>query len=91
MWTMNQEQIREIERESGLDVYALGKDRVKYLAARQNFVDSITSQIVGECVLAILATDTRQLVYTTYDRDMVGGIISKVVDSVRDHFKEANA
>jgi carbamoylphosphate synthase small subunit len=44
--------------------------------------------IVGECVLAILATDTRSLVYTTYDRGVVNSVISKVVDSVRDHFKE---
>jgi len=50
----------------------------------KNFVN----QVVGECVLAILSTDTRGLVYTTYDRDQVAGIISKVVDSVRDHFKD---
>ena len=85
---MNAEQIKEIERESGLYIYSLGTDRVKYLAARQKFVDEITQQIVGECVLAILATDTRSMVYTTYDKSVVDSVIAKVVDSVRNHFKE---
>jgi hypothetical protein len=50
--------------------------------------DLLIKQVVGECVLAILATDTRDIVYTTYDRDQVAGIISRVVDQVRNHFKE---
>ena len=76
--------IKNIVKDSGLDVYGLGTDRAKW----EHTVTEFANQLVGECVLAALATDTRQLVYTTYDRDMVGGIISKVVDSVRDHFKE---
>jgi len=80
------ERIKQIVRDSHLDVYGLGKDYHKWDETVSNF----SNQLVGEVVLAILATDTRQLVYTTYDRDMVGGIISKVVDSVRNHFKETN-
>ena len=45
-------------------------------------------QIIGETVLAILATDTRDLVYTTYDRDQVSGIIGRVVDQVRNHWSQ---
>lgn len=76
--------IQEIVRDSRLDVYGLGKDYAKWEAT----VTEFSNQLIGECVLAILATDTRQFVYTTYDRDMVAGIIAKVADSIRDHFKE---
>ena len=76
--------IQEIVRDSRLDVYGLGKDYAKW----EHTVTEFSNQLIGECVLAALATDTRQLVYTTYDRDMVAGIISKVVESIRNHFKE---
>jgi len=76
--------IKEIKRESGLDVYALGKDYAKW----EHTVTEFSNQLIGECVLAILATDTRKLVYTTYDKSVVDSVIAKVVDSVRDHFKE---
>ncbi len=51
-------------------------------------LEYFVQQVVGEAVLAILATDTRDIVYTTYDRDQVAGIISRVVDQVRNHFKD---
>lgn len=43
--------------------------------------------IVGETILAILATDCRDLTVTTYDKQFVDGVISRVVDSVRDHWE----
>lgn len=49
-------------------------------------VQQFAQQIVGETVLAILATDCRDFVYTTYDRDRMAGIISRVVDTVRNHW-----
>lgn len=76
--------IKEIVRDSRLDVYALGKDYAKWDETVTNF----SNQLVGECVLAVLATDTRSLMYTTYDKSVVDSVISRVVDSVRDHFKE---
>jgi len=76
--------IKEIVRDSRLDVYGLGKDYDKWDETVTEFVN----QLVGECVLAILATDTRSMVYTTYDKSVVDSVISRVVDSVRDHFKE---
>lgn len=48
--------------------------------------EQLAQQVVGETVLAILATDTRDIVYTTYDQDQVQGIISRVVDQVRNHW-----
>lgn len=53
--------------------------------------DLLVKQVVGECVLAILATDTRDIVYTTWDRDQVASIIGRVVDNVRNHFEEQYA
>lgn len=47
-------------------------------------------QIIGETVLAILATDTRDLVYTTFDKDQVDATMSRIIDQVRNHFKETN-
>ena len=76
--------IKQIAKDSGLDVYGLGTDRLKWEYAVQQFAN----ELIGECVLAVLATDTRSLVYTTWDRDQVASVISKVVDSVRNHFKE---
>ena len=76
--------IKEIVRDSRLDVYGLGKDYSKWDETVTNFVN----QVVGEAVLAILATDTRSMTYTTYDKSVVDAVISRAVDSVRNHFKE---
>lgn len=46
----------------------------------------LAQQIIGETILAILATDCRDFVYTTYDRDRAAGTISRVVDTVRRHW-----
>ena len=45
-------------------------------------------QTVGETLLAILATDTRDLVYTTFDKGMADSIIGRVVDQVRNHWSQ---
>jgi hypothetical protein len=52
-------------------------------------LEDFANQIIGECVLAILATDTRSMTYTTHDKDNIAGIISLVVDSVKNNFKDA--
>lgn len=46
----------------------------------------LVKQTVGETILAILATDTRSLVYTTFDKGMVDGTVQRVVDQVRKHW-----
>lgn len=48
--------------------------------------DEFAQQIVGETIAAILCTDTRDFTFTTYDKAVVDGIISKVVDTVRNHW-----
>ena len=58
------------------------------MGIRQVNAEMLVKATIGECILAALCTDTRSLVYTTYDRDMVAGIISRVADQIRNHFKE---
>lgn len=55
-------------------------------AEQQAFLEEFAQQIVGETVLAILATDCRDFTYTTFDRDRVQGTIERVVDQVRNHW-----
>lgn len=46
----------------------------------------LIKQTVGETILAILATDCRDFVYTTFDRDRADGTIQRVVNQVRNHW-----
>lgn len=56
------------------------------MGVKQTNPNTLVTQTIGECVLAILATDCRSITYTTYDKAMVDGVISRVVDNVRNHF-----
>lgn len=49
--------------------------------------DKFGAEVVGETILAILAADCREFTRTTYDKDFVDAIISRVVDSVRNHWE----
>ena len=42
------ERIRTFERESHIDVYALGLDRVKWEATLEKFVDMIVQECAGQ-------------------------------------------
>lgn len=42
-------QIRELERQSGIDVYGLGRDRVKWELALETY----SQMLVRECILTI--------------------------------------
>lgn len=56
----------------------------------QHYNKIFADKIIGETITAVLATDTRDIVYTTYDKDQVDATIFRVVDQVRNHFKETN-
>ena len=58
------------------------------MGVKQTNPNVLVAQTIGECVLAILATDCRAMTYTTYDKAVVDGVISRVVDNVRNHFKD---
>ena len=46
----------------------------------------LVQQVVGETILAVLAADVRDMVYTTHDRGFAPGITSRTVDSIRKHW-----
>ena len=56
------------------------------MGTKQVNAEQLVKQTVGETILAILATDCRDFVYTTFDRDRADGTISRVVDQVRNHW-----
>lgn len=60
------------------------------MGVRQVNAQQLVNQTVGECILAILATDTRDVVYTTFDKMMADAVTSRVVDHVRKHFRDEN-
>ena len=49
--------------------------------------DKFAKEIVGETILAILAADCRDLTKTTYDKGFVDGVTSRIVESVRNHWR----
>jgi hypothetical protein len=60
---------------------------VSELEACGNYTqEAFAQQLVGETITAILCTDTRSMMFTTYDKAVVDGIIGKVIDQVRNHW-----
>lgn len=53
--------------------------------------DDFAQQVVGESIVAALCTDLRDITYTTYDRDMISSIVSRVVDQIRNHWEFRDA
>lgn len=51
-------------------------------------LEYFVEQVVGEAVLATLAADTRQIVYTTYDQQLVNATIERVIHQLRNHFED---
>ena len=63
-------QLRQFEKESGLEIYGLGKDRVKWESARNKFAELI----VKECGVAL----------SPMLRDMVSR--GQAYDLIKQHF-----
>lgn len=69
---MNNERVQQIKDE---------------LTACGNYTQEAFAQsIVGETILAILATDHRHAIYTTFDKAAVDGATSRIIDQVRKHW-----
>ena len=49
--------------------------------------DEFAKQIVGETVLAILATDHRHALFTTFDKAAIEGATSRIINAVRKHWE----
>lgn len=48
--------------------------------------ETLVKQTVGETILAILATDHRHAMFTTFDRAAIDGATARIVDSVTKHW-----
>ncbi len=48
--------------------------------------EAFAQSIVGETILAILATDHRHAMFTTFDKAAVEGATQRIVDSVTKHW-----
>ena len=48
--------------------------------------DGLAEEIVGETILAILATDHRHAMFTTFDKAAIDGATARIVESVRKHW-----
>lgn len=48
--------------------------------------EAFAQQIVGETITAILATDHRHAVFTTFDRAAIDGAIQRIVNNVKNHW-----
>lgn len=57
-----------------------------YIHQRNVDYDEFAQQVVGETITAILATDLRSMVHTSFDKQLADSITSKVIDSVRNHW-----
>lgn len=48
--------------------------------------ESLAREIIGETILAIMATDHRHAVFTTFDKSAMDGATQRIVDNVRKHW-----
>lgn len=54
--------------------------------AQKLFLEVFAKQVVDETIAAILATDHRDYVFTTFDKAMTDGTTYRIVNHVRDHW-----
>ena len=52
----------------------------------QLYNQKFAQQIVGETVLAALATNLQEHICTSYDADMARAVTNKIVDNIRNHW-----
>ena len=46
--------------------------------------------IIDECIDAVKETELKEVVYTTYDRDITNGIKVRCVKNINERFKRAS-
>lgn len=54
---------------------------------QEAFMQRFAQQVVGETVLALLCTDCRDVVFTTHDKSIADGVISRAIEGVRRHWE----
>jgi hypothetical protein len=57
-----------------------------YKHTREVDYTEFAQQVVGETIVAILATDHRDQSYTQFDLDRINTATAKIIDTVRNHW-----
>lgn len=73
--------VKQIWSEAAADMPA-----VNTWQEQTQFMEQFAKQIVGETILAVLATNHTQAVYTTFDQQLMDGAVARVVDQIRNHW-----
>ena len=63
------------------------QELIEELQACGNYTqEAFAEQIIGETVLAIMTTDHRHAMFTTFDKAAIEGATARIVDNVRNHW-----
>lgn len=69
----------------------ISKERLEFFPAgyihkRDVNYDQFAQNVVGETILAVLATDLREHILTSYDADMAQAVTNKIINNIRNHW-----
>jgi len=57
-----------------------------YPNVNSELLEMFANMIINECINAVKETDFKEIIYTTFDRDMVHDIKIKCVDNIKQRF-----
>ena len=77
---MNQ-RIKQFERDSGLEIYGLGQDRVKW----KSVVEKFAQLIVAECIAELESVKVNEYRTDVYDICYDDGL-TQAVETIKEHF-----
>jgi len=77
---MNQ-RIKQFERDSGLEIYGLGQDRVKW----KSVVEKFAQLIVAECIAELESVKVNEYRTDVYDIGYDDGL-TQAVETIKEHF-----
>jgi hypothetical protein len=76
------EQIREFEKESGLEIYGLGAKREQWVDTMQRFAELVIKDVIKQAEEA----NTKHCCGTTYDLGVANCAQGKIVEHIKKHY-----
>ena len=61
-----------------------------YPSVNSELLEMFANMIINECINAVKETELKEVVYTTYDRDITNGIKVRCVKSINQRFDRAS-
>jgi hypothetical protein len=58
-----------------------------YPNVNSELLEMFANMIINECINAVKETEFKEIIYTTFDRDMANGIKIRCVDNINQRFK----